>query len=670
MGAVLAQVQDGKERAICYASKSLSKAQTKYSATRCELLALVTFTRHFRHYLLGQKFTIVTDHSALQWLHSFKDPDGITARWLEKLAPFDYEVRHRPGKSIDHADGMSRIPPNSINAIETHLPSTLTYNEIPQVATVINNYQEVIGNVFDSKDSIAHCVSADFEMCAGIARHFKRKFPTKYPSNLDHSYTPLWPQWLPETRRYLYHLVTKQKYVNKPTYSTLRASLERMRTHAENNSIPRIRMPCIGTGLDHLDWDKVKLLIQETFRASAVQVLVYILPDPPTKHGDSPVENETSSKFAQAQEPDESLKHVRHWVRQKIIPTQNDLRGLPRLAWQMYNQLGSLYIQDDFLCRKFEPRNGHLAYLQQIVPPSLVTEIITSLQNSLTAGHLGAYKTLEKIRQRNYWPGFKTDVKHHILRCDKCQKRSDPPQKHRHSLVDWKISYPFHHIGLDFLGPLHTSNGCRYILLIGDHFTKWYEAIPLPDQTAATTSDALLERWICRFGCPYSIHTDRGTNFESQLFANLLKKLEIDKTRTTAFHPQSNSVIERMNRNLLNMLAKCIDEYQTNWSVKLPYVLMVFRSSVHESTGFTPHYLVFGHEISLPLDLMYRPLPDTIPVDVHDWVSQKEEVFRQAYELVRRNATTQQRRRNNLYNKRVPPTKKANMFYFITLLSL
>ena len=152
-------------------------------------------------------------------------------------------------------------------------------------------------------------------------------------------------------------------------------------------------------------------------------------------------------------------------------------------------------------------------------------------------------------------------------------------------------------------------------------------------------------------------------NFASQLFANLLKKLEIDKTRTTAFHPQSSSVIERMNRTLLNMLVKCINEDQTNWSVKLPYVLMAYRSSVHESTGFTPHYLVFGHEISLPLHLMYRPPPSTTPVDVNDWVSQKEEAFRQAYELVRRNAATQQRRRNNLYNKRVHgPTYKEGEY--------
>ena len=110
MGAVLAQVQDGKERAICYASKAFSKSQTNYSATKRELLAIVTFTRHFRHYLLRRKFKIVTDHRALQWLHNFKDPDGLTARWLEKLAAFNYDVKHRPGKSIGHADGLSRIP--------------------------------------------------------------------------------------------------------------------------------------------------------------------------------------------------------------------------------------------------------------------------------------------------------------------------------------------------------------------------------------------------------------------------------------------------------------------------------------------------------------------------------------------------------------------------------
>ena len=117
MGAVLAQVQDGMEKAICYASKALSKSQTKDSATPRELFAFVTFTRHFRHYLLGRKFTIVTDHRALQLLNSFEDPDGMTTRWLEKLASFDYTVRHKPGTSIGHADGLSRVPSHEIKVV-------------------------------------------------------------------------------------------------------------------------------------------------------------------------------------------------------------------------------------------------------------------------------------------------------------------------------------------------------------------------------------------------------------------------------------------------------------------------------------------------------------------------------------------------------------------------
>ena len=190
-------------------------------------------------------------------------------------------------------------------------------------------------------------------------------------------------------------------------------------------------------------------------------------------------------------------------------------------------------------------------------------------------------------------------------------------------------------------------------MLIGDHFTKWYEAIPLPDQRAETTADALLNHWICRFGCPHSIHTDQGRNFESDLFQQFLRRLEINKTRTTSFHPQSNAVIERMNRTLLNMLAKCIDQNQSDWSSLLPFVLMAYRSSVHESTGFTPYFLVFGHEMSLPLDLMYIPPEHSEPLSLKKQVLERHEAIRKAFELVRRNTTAHQLRRSALYNRKV-----------------
>ena len=215
MGAVLAQVQDGKERAICYASKSFSKSQTNYSATKRELLAIVTLTRYFKDYLLGRKFKIVTDHRALQLLHNFKDPDGLSARWLEKLAAFDYEVQHRPGKSIGHADGLSRIPiVNQVTSFQS--------NEKPDEPVKIKFFELVhkIGNLFESKDSLAHCISTDFKMSAGIARSFKRKFPYNFPESTN---SPLFVQQVDD--RFIYHLVTKKRFFQKPTYDSLRQSL-------------------------------------------------------------------------------------------------------------------------------------------------------------------------------------------------------------------------------------------------------------------------------------------------------------------------------------------------------------------------------------------------------------------------------------------------------------
>ena len=123
MGSILVQYQNGSERVVCCASKTFSKAQSRYSTLKRELLAIVNFTRPFKHYLLGRKFQIVTDHRALQWLPSFKDPHGLTARWLENLAAFEYQNVHRSGKSIGHADSISRIPSQEATTEQANAPT-------------------------------------------------------------------------------------------------------------------------------------------------------------------------------------------------------------------------------------------------------------------------------------------------------------------------------------------------------------------------------------------------------------------------------------------------------------------------------------------------------------------------------------------------------------------
>lgn len=109
IGAVLSQIQDGKETVIAYASRTLSSAEKNYCVIRKEMLALVYFVKHFKQYLLGRKFLLRTDHGSLVWLHKFKEPDGQIGRWIQQLGPYNFRIGHRPGKRHGNADALSRI---------------------------------------------------------------------------------------------------------------------------------------------------------------------------------------------------------------------------------------------------------------------------------------------------------------------------------------------------------------------------------------------------------------------------------------------------------------------------------------------------------------------------------------------------------------------------------
>ena len=111
IGAVLSQIQeDGNEKVIAYASRVLSKPERQYCVTRRELLAVVTFLKHFRHYLLGRRFTVRTDHGSLTWLQNFREPEGQLARWIERLQQYNFTIIHRPGRSHGNAYAMSCLP--------------------------------------------------------------------------------------------------------------------------------------------------------------------------------------------------------------------------------------------------------------------------------------------------------------------------------------------------------------------------------------------------------------------------------------------------------------------------------------------------------------------------------------------------------------------------------
>ena len=212
---------------------------------------------------------------------------------------------------------------------------------------------------FFTSNSLATCsiqltpsyiVSPPISKCRndGIARRIRRNFSTSYPNNLDHRLNSLWQGSIPIQKRYLYHLVTKQKFHNKPTFGTLRASLERMRTHAGKNGVCQISMPYIGSVLEKLEWNVVRQLVRDTFKT--VAIIVYLKDE----LGSAPSLQATAAAdpLAKAQQAEESLGHVREWIRKRYTLRHKDLQRLARLRWQMNNQSASIYLHEDVFLSK------------------------------------------------------------------------------------------------------------------------------------------------------------------------------------------------------------------------------------------------------------------------------------------------------------------------------
>ena len=193
---------------------------------------------------------------------------------------------------------------------------------------------------------------------------------------------------------------------------------------------------------------------------------------------------------------------------------------------------------------------------------------------------------------RNYiWTHMNKDINKWCESCLDCQKAK--VNRHTVSLIGiFSPAQRFSHVHIDIVGPLPPSNGKRYILTIIDRCTSWPEAFPISDISAKTVAKKLYEGWITRFGCPDKITTDQGRQFESEVFTNLAKLMGIERIRTTAYHPQSNGMIERWHRNLK---AALIARGNTNnWVKELPTIIFGLRNCPRQDTGYSAAEMVFG----------------------------------------------------------------------------
>ena len=341
------------------------------------------------------------------------------------------------------------------------------------------------------------------------------------------------------------------------------------------------------------------------------------------------------------------------------------LSAATKTYWAQWNVLS---VKKGVLAKRWESSDGKIVRWLIVLPKGLRRRVFDELHSSKTAGHLGREKTLPKIGERYYWAGMNADVRAYLRECVACAQKKGPQRKHRAPLKQYRVGAPLERVAIDVLGPLtRTHNGNEYILVIGDYWTKWMEAYPIPNQQAETVASKLVKEFVCRFGVPMELHSDQGRNFESSVFQEMCRILGIAKTRTTPYNPKSDGMVERYNRTIVNAVALMVQPHQgqRDWDEYLPYVGFAYRASVQASTGESPNMMMMGREVHLPLDLVVGMVPEERECET-EYVEDLREQMRAIHARARHALDISTRRQKKNYDRsRHGPVYEEGQFVWL-----
>ena len=228
------------------------------------------------------------------------------------------------------------------------------------------------------------------------------------------------------------------------------------------------------------------------------------------------------------------------------------------------------------------------------VPEELQTPLLEDAHSGLLAGHLAEKRVYDRLRRDYWWPGMRGEVRKHCRSCLTCATRKGTGRATHPPLQPIPVGGPFHTVGVDILKLPQTFDGNKYVVVFLDYLTKWVEAFPIQDQRAETVAKLLVEEVVCRYGAPERLLSDRGSNFMSDLMANVCCLLDIKKVNTSGYHPQTDGLVERFHQTLITMLSMYVQKHGQDWDRYLPCMLYAYRVSAHESTRESPFFLMFG----------------------------------------------------------------------------
>ena len=311
--------------------------------------------------------------------------------------------------------------------------------------------------------------------------------------------------------------------------------------------------------------------------------------------------------------------------------------------------------QKTSLFRKYMLKDSILYYISNVdeepvfrlyVPQHLRRHVVKQYHDK--NGHMGVNKTFLSIKTKYYWPGLWKDLDKAISVCVVCKQRNLKQQRAPVKETDFP-PHPMAALQLDLAGPhLKTLSGNQYICTFICLYSGWIEAFSIPDKTAESVLECLLEEVIPRHSAPIAITSDNGKEFDNEFFKDVLVKYNIKHIMSSPYNPRANGAVERSHRTMNNIIAKLLVDHPDTWDVHLNTAIAAMRFNVSMSTMRSPFHLLYNREPLLPLDNLLRLRNKTYSDDFHE---QAWENIHKSFMDVLKITKKYKERRNKFANK-------------------
>ena len=648
-GATLQQDHGNGLQPVAYRSRKLTPAERNYDVREKEFLALVDACSHWRQYLHGtQPFRLLSDHDSLKYHRTMPNLSGRLARWIEKMAEFDYTIEHIPGVKNVVADALSRRSDLKADPTPETLAAVRVRGPEPSLAELEAQRE---ANRAAAEESHAPAPDRPRPNAKGVIVTASQRCTAKTKKG-DHC-----RQRTAKGQFCWCHLQSERGLrIKLSTIPNAGLGLFASRALPEGHFVDYTgdRVPLDSDsdgGVYFLEVKKGEAIDaartnsgegrwvndpRGTNKAANAEFTLYTPPGGRRRAG-----LRTTRPMVKGEEI--LVKYGADYWRFSRPKAQRGRRiDIAQRLAAVTEAIVTSSLTESILkaakadaeyvrrCEKpavgftvMRSHDGDLLYQgDRLIVPSdseLRTRILSECHDSTTGCHFGRDKTLDAVKLRFSWDGLSTDVDRYVASCDACQRNKPGQLLTPGPLMPLPLpARPCQAWTTDAVTGLPmTKRGHDAIQVYVERLCKLKHFVASKKSDGAVELAACFVKTVVRaHGVPETIVSDRDPRFTAHFYAELTKLIGATLAMSTARHPQSDGQSEREIKTLITALRAFCNEHQNDWDDYLDMVELGFNSTTQSSTQSSPFELLYGMKPRLPIDVALAPIAPKNPAAV------------------------------------------------------